>query len=226
MQDDPLRNAETFSKSRAIHVACTSQSHLQRVERQIPAGARVRRRADAPGKNLRRAEPACARGRDRARRHRACRHVDGRHVRLRGRQSFLRSAGHLGWAFPAAWARSAPPPEAGGDLHGDAGLWYHLGEIETAVRWNIAAVTVVNTMRAATSRSGVRSRLRRRADRAGARAVDLPHGRSRARRDRHRRAWNSRRAAADFPGPGKSDRERKPAIVDVVTDIEAIAPAR
>ena len=27
---------------------------------------------------------------------------------------------------------------------GDAGFWYHIGEIETAVRWRINAVTVVN----------------------------------------------------------------------------------
>jgi acetolactate synthase-1/2/3 large subunit len=27
---------------------------------------------------------------------------------------------------------------------GDSGLYYHLGEIETAVRWNLASITVVN----------------------------------------------------------------------------------
>ena len=27
---------------------------------------------------------------------------------------------------------------------GDAGFWYHIGDIETAVRWKINAVTVVN----------------------------------------------------------------------------------
>src|SRR5437879_5963713 len=64
---------------------------------------------------------------------------------LRGRQSFLRSAGHLGWAFPAGLgAKCAAPERPVVTFTGDAGLWYHLGEIETAVRWNIAAVTVVN----------------------------------------------------------------------------------
>ncbi|TMI03212.1 MAG: thiamine pyrophosphate-binding protein, partial [Betaproteobacteria bacterium] len=64
---------------------------------------------------------------------------------LRGGQSFLRSAGHLGWAFPAGLgAKCAAPERPVVTFTGDAGLWYHLGEIETAVRWNIAAVTVVN----------------------------------------------------------------------------------
>ena len=27
---------------------------------------------------------------------------------------------------------------------GDAGFWYHIGEVETAVRWNIPSVTIVN----------------------------------------------------------------------------------
>src|SRR5258708_39852546 len=60
-------------------------------------------------------------------------------------QSYIRSAGHLGWAFPAGLgAKCAAPERPVVTFTGDAGLWYHLGEIETAVRWNIAAVTVVN----------------------------------------------------------------------------------
>jgi acetolactate synthase-1/2/3 large subunit len=27
---------------------------------------------------------------------------------------------------------------------GDAGLWYHIGEIETAARWRMNTVTIVN----------------------------------------------------------------------------------
>src|SRR5205085_6914706 len=61
------------------------------------------------------------------------------------KQSFMRSAGHLGWAFPAGLgAKCAAPQRPVVTFTGDAGLWYHIGELETAVRWNIAAVTVVN----------------------------------------------------------------------------------
>jgi acetolactate synthase-1/2/3 large subunit len=60
-------------------------------------------------------------------------------------QRFIRSAGHLGWAFPAGLgAKCAAPGRPVVTFTGDLGLWYHIGEIETAVRLGINAVTVVN----------------------------------------------------------------------------------
>ena len=60
-------------------------------------------------------------------------------------QSYMRSAGHLGWAFPAGLgAKCGAPDRPVVTFTGDAGFWYHIGEIETAVRWKINAVTVVN----------------------------------------------------------------------------------
>src|SRR5438309_4113942 len=60
-------------------------------------------------------------------------------------QSYIRSAGHLGWAFPAGLGAKCGAPERPVVVFtGDAGLWYHIGEIETAVRWKINSVTVVN----------------------------------------------------------------------------------
>jgi acetolactate synthase-1/2/3 large subunit len=60
-------------------------------------------------------------------------------------QSYMRSAGHLGWAFPAALgAKCGAPERPVVCFTWDSGLWYHVAEIETAVRWNIAAVTIVN----------------------------------------------------------------------------------
>ncbi len=60
-------------------------------------------------------------------------------------QSYLRSCGHLGWGFPAGLgAKCAAPDRPAVVFTGDAGLYYHLAEIETAVRWGINAVTVVN----------------------------------------------------------------------------------
>src|ERR1700687_2074535 len=60
-------------------------------------------------------------------------------------QNYLRSAGHLGWAFPAGLgAKCACPDRSVVTFTGDAGLWYHIAEIETAVRWRVNAVTVVN----------------------------------------------------------------------------------
>src|SRR5262245_32289838 len=60
-------------------------------------------------------------------------------------QSYLRSAGHLGWAFCAGLgAKCGAPERPVVTFTGDAGFWYHIGEIETAARWGINAVTVVN----------------------------------------------------------------------------------
>ncbi|AGZ41423.1 thiamine pyrophosphate-binding protein [Actinoplanes friuliensis] len=60
-------------------------------------------------------------------------------------QSYLRSAGHLGWAFSAGvGAKCAAPGRPVVVFTGDAGLYYHLGEIETAVRRKVNLVTVVN----------------------------------------------------------------------------------
>jgi acetolactate synthase-1/2/3 large subunit len=60
-------------------------------------------------------------------------------------QSYIRSAGHLGWAFPASLgAKCGAPERPVVCFTGDSGFWYHVGEIETAVRWAIDTVTVVN----------------------------------------------------------------------------------
>ena len=63
-------------------------------------------------------------------------------------QSFIRAAGSLGWGLPAALgAKLACPDRPVVCFTGDGGFWYHLAEIETAVRWNIPAVIVINNNR-------------------------------------------------------------------------------
>ena len=58
---------------------------------------------------------------------------------------FIRAAGSLGWAFPASiGAKVAMPKKPVVCFTGDGGFWYHLQELETAVRCGIPTVTVVN----------------------------------------------------------------------------------
>ncbi len=58
---------------------------------------------------------------------------------------FLRAAGSLGWAFPASLgAKCAMPKKPVVCFTGDGGFWYHMQELETAVRCGIPTVTVVN----------------------------------------------------------------------------------
>ena len=53
-------------------------------------------------------------------------------------QEFIRAAGSLGWGFPAALgAIAALPKRPVLAFTGDGGIWYHLSEIETAVRLNL-----------------------------------------------------------------------------------------
>src|SRR5438876_2790859 len=146
---------------------------------------------------------------------------------VRSRQSFMRSAGHLRWAFPAGLgAKCAAPERPVLTFTGDAGLWYHIGELETAVRWNIAAVTVVNN-----NASGNQSK----------RGFDRAYGGEQTAKARE--LWTYRmvdfaRVASDIgalgirvekpaelaPALQKALHSGRPALIDVVTDIEAIAP--
>jgi acetolactate synthase-1/2/3 large subunit len=60
-------------------------------------------------------------------------------------QTYLRAAGSLGWGFPAALgAKCAAPDRPVICFTGDGGFWYHLSELETASRFNINTVTIIN----------------------------------------------------------------------------------
>ena len=60
-------------------------------------------------------------------------------------QRFIRCAGSLGWAFPAALGvKCAAPGLPVICFTGDGGFWYHLSELETASRCGLNIVTVVN----------------------------------------------------------------------------------
>ncbi|HEX6007097.1 MAG TPA: thiamine pyrophosphate-binding protein, partial [Burkholderiales bacterium] len=60
-------------------------------------------------------------------------------------QSYYRTAGSLGWGFPAALGvKCAMPDRPVICFTGDGGFYYHIAELETARRHNINAVIVVN----------------------------------------------------------------------------------
>ena len=61
------------------------------------------------------------------------------------RQGFVRCAGSLGWGLPGAMGvKCALPDRAVVCFTGDGGLYYHLAELETAARYGINLVVVVN----------------------------------------------------------------------------------
>ena len=66
-------------------------------------------------------------------------------VDLRPGQGYIRAAGSLGWAFPAGiGAKLAVGDRPVVVFTGDGGFWYHIAELETAVRWGVGLVVVVN----------------------------------------------------------------------------------
>jgi acetolactate synthase-1/2/3 large subunit len=143
------------------------------------------------------------------------------------RQSYIRSAGHLGWAFPAGLgAKCACPERPVITFTGDAGLWYHIAEIETAARWGINAVTLVNN-----NASGNQSK----------RGFDRVYGGKQT--EQARELWtfskvNFARIAEEMgaigmrvekpgdiaPALQQALAAKRPVVLDVVTDIDALAP--
>jgi acetolactate synthase I/II/III large subunit len=142
-------------------------------------------------------------------------------------QSYMRSAGHLGWAFSAGiGAKAACPDRPVVVFTGDAGFWYHIAEIETAVRWNIASVTLVNN-----NGGGNQSK----------RGFDRAYGGEQTTKARELWTYNAMNFAklaedmgalgirvekpADIaPALAKALASKRPAVIDVVSDIEALAP--
>jgi len=143
------------------------------------------------------------------------------------RQSYMRSAGHLGWAFPAGLgAKCACPERPVVTFTGDAGFWYHIGDIETAVRWRINAVTVVNN-------NGSGNQSKRGFDRVyggtqteGGRTLWTFNKMNFARLAEDMGALGIRvENAAAFPTAlAQALAANRPAVIDVVTDIDALAP--
>ncbi|HEX9866257.1 MAG TPA: thiamine pyrophosphate-binding protein [Acidimicrobiia bacterium] len=142
-------------------------------------------------------------------------------------QSYLRSAGHLGWAFPASLgAKCAQPDRPVVCFTGDSGFWYHIAEIETAVRWGINSITVVNN-----NHSGNQSK----------RGFDRVYGGKQS--EKAREMWvftevDFARLAGDIgaigirvekpsdlaPAFDRALSADRPVVLDVVTDIDALAP--
>jgi acetolactate synthase-1/2/3 large subunit len=67
------------------------------------------------------------------------------HMEFTPQQTYLRAAGSLGWSFPAALgAKCAAPDRQVVCFNGDGAFYYHMAEIETALRYGLAVTVVVN----------------------------------------------------------------------------------
>ena len=141
-------------------------------------------------------------------------------------QQYIRCAGSLGWGFPGALgAKCALPDRPVICFTGDGGFWYHMSELETALRYGINAVIVVNNNHSLNQEKRSNDRLY--AGQPGNPEelwhmldVDL------AKLAQTIGCFGIR---VDQPGQIQSALEQaiasgKPAVIDVVSDIEGIAP--
>ena len=142
-------------------------------------------------------------------------------------QQYIRAAGSLGWGFPASLgAKAANPDNTVICFTGDGGFWYHLSEIETAVRWNLNSITIVNNNSSLNQEIGVNER---------AYGGKLTHN--------HGDLWkfketNFKNVAESLGAKGirvenpneissaiqEAVESNKPCVIDVVTDIYALPP--
>lgn len=69
-------------------------------------------------------------------------------IRMKPTQKYIRSAGSLGWAFPGSLGvKCGAEDRPVVCLIGDTGFYYYMGEMETALKYNINSVTVINNNR-------------------------------------------------------------------------------
>ncbi len=142
--------------------------------------------------------------------------------------SFMRAAGHLGWGFPAALGAKCGAPERPVVLFtGDAGFWYHIAELETAVRWRMHVVVIVNNNGSQNQETKIFD------DAYGGKqhgkAYELWHFQPTSFAD-IARSMGAESIRVEKPSElaGALDRafahRGGPVVLDVVTDIEALAP--
>ena len=147
------------------------------------------------------------------------------------KQSYIRAGGSLGWAFPASiGAKLADPNRPVVLFTGDGGLWYHLAELETAVRWGAGTVIVVNDNRSLNQEIGPYTKAYggslhgRHAELWHFQEVDFARvaesvGAVGLRVTRPQELEGALASAIEQAGTA-----RRPVVVDVITEISATAP--
>ena len=149
------------------------------------------------------------------------------HLDLGAEHGFLRAAGSLGWGLPAGiGAQIGRPDRRVVVFTGDGGLLYHLSELETAARWKVPLIVVVNDNRSLNQEIN---------------PYTVAYGGSLT--GRHHELWHfedldlARVAeslgvtgirvskASEFePAMARAIETQGPVLIDVVTDIDAVAP--
>ncbi len=142
-------------------------------------------------------------------------------------QSYIRCAGSLGWAFPAAiGAKCAAPDRPVICFGGDGAMWYHLTELETAVRCGINTVTVVNNNHSLNQEKGINERVYGEQTPGSDGLWIFPEADFAAIAESMGGLGLTVERPGDFAGAlEQALASGRPAVIDVKTDIDSITPA-
>jgi acetolactate synthase-1/2/3 large subunit len=140
-------------------------------------------------------------------------------------RTFLRAAGTLGWAFPAVLGAqlAASEGQRAFALVGDGGFGYNVGDLETALRLDLPAVTIVlNNASLGYEHVGFKHALGGDVVHEVCDFIDVDHAKVAAAYGLFAARVES---ADDFRGALKQAiASHRPALIDVVVDKERIAP--
>ncbi len=142
-------------------------------------------------------------------------------------QSYIRSSGHLGWAFPAAiGAKCGAPERPVICFTGDLGFWYHMAELETAVRCKIKTITVINNNNSGnqalrTTRMLYDDKLTDRSNEMFPRTKD---NFAKIAEDMGAIGLRVENPGEIKPAFQRALEEELPVVIDIVSDIEVVAP--
>ncbi len=142
-------------------------------------------------------------------------------------QSYIRCAGSLGWAFPAAMgAKCAAPDRPVICFGGDGAMWYHITELETAVRCGINTVTVVNNNHSLNQEKGINEGIYGGQTKGSDELWIFPEADFAAIAESMGGLGLTVERPGDFAGAlEQALGSGRPAVIDVKTDIESITPA-
>lgn len=137
-------------------------------------------------------------------------------------QRFFRpGGGSLGWGFPASLGvKCALPDQPVVCFTGDGAFWYHLTELETAVRCNINTVTVVNNNAGlGQSYRGIKAAYGDKPGRPEEQYAFTPVNLAKVAADMGAFAIRVEKAEEIGPALKKALAANKPAVVEVITDL-------
>jgi acetolactate synthase-1/2/3 large subunit len=144
-------------------------------------------------------------------------------------QRFVRAAGSMGWGFPGAMGvKCACPERAVICFTGDGAFYYHIAELETAARFGINLVVVVNNNSALNQEIPLWDKVYPKGRAAEARTEDLWRF-EKIDFAAVARSFGCEGIRVEQPGELKDALQRalamnRPVVIDVVSDIDAFAP--